>query len=57
MGKNMKEKYIARIVQFMEDCEDIDLLDLILAILFKDFCKNPKAEQHSSPKNKGDGGN
>lgn len=57
MGKNMKEKYIARIVQFMEDCEDIDLLDLILVILFKDFRKNPKTEQRSSPKNKGDGGN
>ena len=57
MRKRAKEKYISRIVQFMEDCEDIDLLDLILAILFKDFRKNPKTEQHSSPKNKGDGGN
>ena len=57
MRKRAKEKYIARIVQFMEDCEDIDLLDLILAILFKDFRKNPKTEQHSYPKNKGDVGN
>lgn len=31
----MKEKYISRIIELLNECDDISLLDLILALLQK----------------------
>jgi hypothetical protein len=57
MKKRVREKYIGKINQFLEDCEDVDLLDLILVILFRDFQKGTKSETIlPKPRNKGDGG-